>query len=61
MSARIWLNGRGALRIVPHRGRTFEPDSLRAIVFRLLEGTTGTGTVLYTSPSIRVGVVGPPS
>ena len=36
-------------------------DGETSIVFRLMEGTTGTGTVLYTSPSIPVEVLGEPS
>lgn len=36
-------------------------DGDTEIVFRLMDGTTGTGTVLYTSPSIPVEVVGDPS
>jgi len=36
-------------------------DGTTAIVFRLVEGTTGTGQVLYTSPSIPVEVLGEPS
>ena len=36
-------------------------DGTTTIVFRLVQGTTGTGNVLYTSPSIPVDVVGEPS
>lgn len=36
-------------------------DGTTAIVFRLVSGTTGTGQVLYTSPSITVEVLGEPS
>ncbi len=36
-------------------------DGSTSIVFRLMDGTTGIGTVLYTSPSIPVDVQGGPS
>lgn len=36
-------------------------DGDTEIVFRLMDGTTGTGTVLYASPPIPVEVVGVPS
>jgi hypothetical protein len=36
-------------------------DGTTTIVFRLVEGTTGTGNVLYSSPSIPVDVLGEPS
>jgi hypothetical protein len=36
-------------------------DGSTTIVFRLVQGTTGTGQVLYTSPSISIEVLGEPS
>ncbi len=36
-------------------------DGDTEIVFRLMDGTTGTGTVLYASPPIPVEVLGVPS
>ena len=42
-------------------GLTPVSDGDTEIVFRLVDGTTGTGMVLYTSPSIPVEVQGGPS